>query len=115
MVDSYALSSVALLAVTALCWALLHLAFGRIGSSLLALALLLACVLAGAVAVTYVDTNVPLAQSHFRPGNEPAAAWAALLAWSARVAAILGLIYFGRWARLRAGRGSGAAAGAAPD
>jgi hypothetical protein len=104
MVEGTLGSSITLAAATLLTWALVHLAFLRVGSRAAALGLFLAFILLGAAAVIYVDTNVPLAASHFRPDGAQAPVWVALLAWSARVACIVGLIYFARWSAARSAR-----------
>ena len=85
------------LCVLALSALLVLAAYRRIYSRERVLAFVIFLVLVGAIGIYFVDTNVPLAQSHFKPDGEPAPVWVALLAWGTRVAAIFGLSYFGRW------------------
>lgn len=54
-------------------------------------------VLTGIVGIHFVDTSIPLVESHFRPGGEAAPVWVALLAFGSRFAALFGLIYLGPW------------------
>ena len=100
-------SSVAL-ALVALVALLLVRALGRrIASRTLASVLAVMLLLAAASGIHFVDTNIPLIQSHFRPGGEPAPVWVALLAWGFRFAAffvscisshslVLGMLMFNR-------------------
>nr|WP_315490373.1 hypothetical protein [uncultured Rhodoferax sp.] len=90
-------SSIAVLVVAVVAWLFVHAMFRQISSRAVAFAFVLVMVLAGAVGMTFVDTNVPLIQSQFRPGGDPAPVWAALLAWGTRVATLVVLFYFGRW------------------
>lgn len=48
----------------------------------------------------FVDVNVPLQTSHFRPGGEPAPAWLALLAYVSRLGFVAALILAGRQSKL---------------
>lgn len=94
-------SSIAIAGVALLAWLLVHVMFRKLASRAAAFAVALLLVLAGAVAVVFVDTNIPLETSHFRPGGELAPVWVALSAWAARVGAIVGLLYFARWSTPR--------------
>lgn len=88
------LGSLIALAVVALVALLLVRALGRrIASRTLAWVLAVLLLLAAASGIYFVDANVPLVQSHFRPGGEAAPVWVALLAWGFRWAAVFGLVY----------------------
>lgn len=58
-------------------------------------------VIAAAAGIYFVDANIPLAQSHFRPSGGPAPLWAALLALGSRFAALFALIYLAPWMKSR--------------
>lgn len=94
-------SSIAIAGVALLAWLLVHIMFRKITSRAAAFAVALLLIVAGAVAVVFVDTNIPVEASHFRPGGELAPVWVALSAWGARVGAIVGLFYFARWSTPR--------------
>lgn len=76
------LMSVALLVVLAFAWLLprFHFRFGILFT--------VAAVLAAAASIWLVDVNVPLQDSHWRPGSASVSIPVALLAWAARVAAV---------------------------
>jgi hypothetical protein len=63
--------------------------------------IVVALVLAGVVGIYFVDASIPLIESHFRPGGEPAPAWVALLAFGVRFAALFALLYLGPWSPRR--------------
>ena len=58
--------------------------------------------LAGASAIWFVDVNVPLQASHWRPSGLAAPAWIAFLAGSLRFGALAGLIVLARQLSARA-------------
>ena len=99
MSESTLASSVALIGTTVLVLVLVAVLFQLTSSRVAALAMVISLIFAGTGAVYFVDVNVPLMQSHFRPSGEPAPVWMALLAWGARVAALFSLIHFGRWSK----------------
>lgn len=101
MIESTLGSSLALLGVAVFALLLVHFLRRWVGSAPAAWALVVLFVLAGAAGIYFVDANIPLALSHFRPGNEPAPAWAALLAWGSRFAALFALVYLAPWASSR--------------
>jgi hypothetical protein len=73
----------------------------RVASRTLASVLAVMLLLAAASGIHFVDANIPLIQSHFRPGGEPAPVWIALLAWGLRFAALFGLVYLKPFSRAR--------------
>ena len=96
------LGSLSALAVVALVALLFVHALRRwVASPAAAWSLVVLLVLAAGAGIYFVDANVPLVQSHFRPGGEAAPAWAALLAWGSRFAALFALVHLAPWSASR--------------
>jgi hypothetical protein len=71
-------------------------AMRHLPSRVLALVFCLGLLVAGVAAIWFVDVNIPLRASHWRPSGVPASGWIALLACSVRFGALTGLILLAR-------------------
>lgn len=101
MTDTTLGSFSALVLVALVALLLVHALRRSVASPAAAWLLVVLLVVAAGAGIYFVDTNVPLVQSHFRPGGEAAPAWAALLAWGSRFAALFALVHLAPWSASR--------------
>jgi Trk-type K+ transport system membrane component len=71
---------------------LVHRVMSHLNSNILATVFVVLLAVCAFAFVCFIDTNVPLQQSHFRPSGGPAPVWLALLAWASRVGFLVAFV-----------------------